>query len=91
MVKFAYYVTNSFILIQGVDESIEKEEENLAEEVKDEDIVPPIPPLPQSHLQRTHTTDKNSAVAKIISQFQEASNVSSNVNGSIIIIIIIVN
>lgn len=73
------YVKFGFIVTQGVDENIEKEEENVIEEVKDEE-VPPIPPLPQSHLQRTHTTaDKNSAVAKIISQFQEASNIS-NVN-----------
>lgn len=38
-------------------------------------MPPNIPPLPQSHLQ-ARTPDKGNAVARIISQFQEASNVS---------------
>lgn len=51
------------------------------EEVANENDVPPnIPPLPQSHLQRTQQTqqaEKSGSVARIISQFQEAVNVSN--------------
>lgn len=65
--------------MQGVDENIEKEEEERTALVAKDDETPPIPPLPQGHLQRSRTPDKSSSVAKIISQFQEAANIN-NVN-----------
>ncbi|KAI4461048.1 partitioning defective 3 related [Holotrichia oblita] len=61
--------------IIGVDESVEKEEE-VNEATRDENMPPTIPPLPQSHLQ-LRSPDKNNAVSKIISQFQEAANTSN--------------
>lgn len=50
----------------------------MEEVVNENDVPPNIPPLPQSHLQRTpQSPEKGSSVAKIISQFQEAVNVSN--------------
>lgn len=72
-------------------ESISEKEETQAEEnTNDNDVPPNIPPLPQSHLQRTQQSlEKSSSVAKIISQFQEAAaNVSNNV---IILTVILAN
>ncbi|KRT85973.1 PDZ domain-containing protein, partial [Oryctes borbonicus] len=68
-------IVQNGIVVQGVDESVEKEEE-VNEATRDENTPPTIPPLPQCHLQ-SRTPDKNNAVAKIISQFQEAANTSN--------------
>lgn len=56
-----------------VDVDTEKDEDQELDRLRNLDVPPNIPPLPQSHLQ-TRTPDKNNAVARIISQFQEASN-----------------
>lgn len=67
---------------QDAEGNEEKEETHQSGETSKETEVPPnIPPLPQSHLQaqRARTPEKGSSVAKIISQFQEAANIS-NVN-----------
>lgn len=59
--------------VQDVD--AEKEEQGESEPYVNSDVPPNIPPLPQSHLQ-ARTPEKGNAVSRIISQFQEASNVS---------------
>lgn len=64
--------------MQDTDCISEKEESQVEEVAEDNDVPPNIPPLPQSHLQRTQqqqTPEKSGSVAKIISQFQEAANV----------------
>ncbi|KAF5279144.1 hypothetical protein FQR65_LT03390 [Abscondita terminalis] len=55
-----------------VDVETEKDEDQESERLRDIDVPPNIPPLPQCHLQ-ARTPDKNNSVARIISQFQEAS------------------
>lgn len=65
-------------IVQDADCISEKEESQVEEVAEDHDVPPNIPPLPQSHLQRTQqqqSPEKSGSVAKIISQFREASNV----------------
>ena len=61
------------------DSEQEKEVDQVAEVVNGNDVPPNIPPLPQSHLQalQNRAAEKNGSVAKIISQFQEAANISN--------------
>lgn len=67
-----------FYVIQDADSISEKEESQVEEVANENDVPPNIPPLPQSHLQRTQQSpEKSGSVAKIISQFQEAVNVSN--------------
>ncbi|XP_060527613.1 partitioning defective 3 homolog B isoform X2 [Cylas formicarius] len=71
---------NNLPRIIGIDETEEKEDERNAERFNSNTDVPPnIPPLPQSHLQalQNRTPEKGGSVAKIISQFQEAANISN--------------
>lgn len=67
------------IIVQDAESNAEKEESQSGETSKETEVPPNIPPLPQSHLQgqRTRTPEKGSSVAKIISQFQEAANISN--------------
>lgn len=68
---------------QDADGTIEKEVDQQPETPQKTPETPPnIPPLPQSHLQtqRAKTPEKGSSVAKIISQFQEAANISNVIN-----------
>ncbi|XP_017782343.1 PREDICTED: partitioning defective 3 homolog isoform X2 [Nicrophorus vespilloides] len=66
---------NSLPRVIGVDPIVEKSE-SREDGSKEENTPPTIPPLPQNH-QRQQSLDKASNVAKIISQFQEAANIST--------------
>ncbi|XP_031349365.1 partitioning defective 3 homolog isoform X2 [Photinus pyralis] len=64
-------LTDGF-LPRVVDVDGEKDDRD-SERLHNSDVPPNIPPLPQSHLHQ-RTPEKGNAVARIISQFQEASN-----------------
>ncbi|KAF5272242.1 hypothetical protein FQA39_LY01324 [Lamprigera yunnana] len=66
-----------------IDVNTEKDDEQEPERLRNLDIPPNIPPLPQSHLQ-SRTPDKNNSVARIISQFQEAANVQEKSDDNLI-------
>ncbi|KAK5645359.1 hypothetical protein RI129_006659 [Pyrocoelia pectoralis] len=74
-------VTDNF-LPRVVDVDSEKDELE-SERLHNPDVPPNIPPLPQSHLQQ-RTPDKGNSVARIISQFQEASNTQDKSDDNLI-------
>lgn len=67
-----YIVKIAFITIQDTEQ-----QETEAQQKEGGHEQPPIPPLPQSHLQalQHRAVERSGSVAKIISQFQEANNV----------------
>ncbi|XP_076265971.1 par-3 family cell polarity regulator isoform X3 [Rhynchophorus ferrugineus] len=79
---------NGLPRVIGIEETDEKEEPIAYNGHGGIDTPPNIPPLPQGHLQalqQNRSPDRTlGSVAKIVSQFQEASNPAEEIDGSMV-------